>query len=382
MSQNMKTIIKTKWSFSLVAVSLISLVGMSLILLTQAATPTASIEPENGTKTSLASTISDTTASGGSAVQFSSGSSSTTWPESYYTGPAGRNIILPPSKGVLVGLHSSSDAERSQRESWAGRKFDFATASYYGYVINFDGRVSYLVNQGYTPFLSYNAPQMSIDQLMNGGADSHYRESARALAALKPTKILMRAYHEFNGDWMWYHPDDPTKFITIWRRMVDIFKAEGADNVSWVWNPNEGFIDASYPAYPGDNYVDWVASDAYNWFPGWCGQKYGWCESWENFCWQKAYPVGTYEKCLHDKFPQKPFMWAEFGTVEDPATPGRKGQWIGNIKSDIPSKFDHLLALAYFDWNYDRDWRLSTSQSSIDAFVDLVNNPYFNTYNR
>src|SRR5204863_202833 len=54
-----------------------------------------------------------------------------------------------------------------------------------------------------------------------------------------------------------------------------IFKEEGADNVIWVWTPNAaGFKDGrkytggNPPApffYPGDDYVDWISADGYNW---------------------------------------------------------------------------------------------------------------------
>lgn len=50
-------------------------IGTVTLLLTRAATPTANLEPENGTITSPAATVSNATASGGQAVKFQAGTS-------------------------------------------------------------------------------------------------------------------------------------------------------------------------------------------------------------------------------------------------------------------------------------------------------------------
>src|SRR5438093_1409419 len=70
---------------------------------------------------------------------------------------------------------------------------------------------------------------------------------------------------EFNGNW-WRSCSPgadvtlkPSDFVGAWRRVVDIFRAEGATNVAWVWNPIEAPAVQDYtPFYPGDDYVDWA----------------------------------------------------------------------------------------------------------------------------
>ncbi len=54
-----------------VGIALFAIVGTIFILATKAATPTASIEAESGTRTANVTTVSDATASGSQAVQFS-----------------------------------------------------------------------------------------------------------------------------------------------------------------------------------------------------------------------------------------------------------------------------------------------------------------------
>lgn len=59
-----------------VAAVIVGLIGTSLLLFSHASTPTTAIEPENGTVSSAASQITDSTASGGKALKFGSGAAS------------------------------------------------------------------------------------------------------------------------------------------------------------------------------------------------------------------------------------------------------------------------------------------------------------------
>jgi len=81
--------------------------------------------------------------------------------------------------------------------------------------------------------------------------------------------------HEFNGDWYpWggtVNGNSPALFVEAWRRMVDIFHRHGADNVRFVWSPNNIDVPASNRLesyYPGEAYVDVLAVDGYNWGAG------------------------------------------------------------------------------------------------------------------
>ena len=71
----------------------------------------------------------------------------------------------------------------------------------------------------------------------------------------------------------WWRPwseqangNHPGEFVAAWRHVVDIFRAQGATNVTWVWCPNiVGPKSQLTGLYPGDNYTDWVCMDGYNW---------------------------------------------------------------------------------------------------------------------
>ena len=70
--------------------------------------------------------------------------------------------------------------------------------------------------------------------------------------------ILWRPFHEAAGGWFWWGKD-AVSFKSLWIAMFNYFKAEGLDNLIWVWT-TEG-NDADW--YPGDQYVDIVGRDIY-----------------------------------------------------------------------------------------------------------------------
>jgi hypothetical protein len=58
---------------ALICIGVFATLGLATLLLTRAATPVVNLEPENGTLSAGAASISDTSASGGKAVQFKTG---------------------------------------------------------------------------------------------------------------------------------------------------------------------------------------------------------------------------------------------------------------------------------------------------------------------
>jgi hypothetical protein len=97
---------------------------------------------------------------------------------------------------------------------------------------------------------------------------------------------------------------------------------QGVTNAAWTWvmTPT-GFTEtANTPAgdfYPGDDVVDWLALDPYNWYG--CAPAVP--TAWQSMA-QAAGPFRTWPQ-PHGK----PLMLAEWGFVEDPAGPGRRADW-------------------------------------------------------
>ena len=133
-----------------------------------------------------------------------------------------------------------------------------------------------------------------------------------------------------------------------------------------MWCPNaSAFNDGTAQQfYPGDDFVDWIAADGYNWAPGRPGDDY------RPF---KEIFGGFYGWA---SLKNKPIMVAETGVQE--RNPGDKAQWISDARETIKINFPLLHALVYFDSNQDYDWTLTTSASALEAFKEMANDSWFN----
>ena len=79
--------------------------------------------------------------------------------------------------------------------------------------------------------------------------------------------VLWRPYHEMNGDWFWWGKKGGEQgYKKLWKMMFDRFvNFHGLNNLIWVYNTNEvkENVDAHDTYYPGDEYVDILATDVY-----------------------------------------------------------------------------------------------------------------------
>ncbi len=130
-------------------------------------------------------------------------------------------------------------------------------------------------------------------------------------------------------------------FAAAWRHLHTRFVADGATNVVWVWDVMGYSGNYSlYPTlWPGDSYVDWVGWDPYNWYT--CHNS-----SWKDF---SATASSFYTWLGQNSSPghaynSKPYMLAEYGTREDPASNTRKDYWFRNEPFQIKN-FVNLRAV-------------------------------------
>jgi hypothetical protein len=118
----------------------------------------------------------------------------------------------------------------------------------------------------------------------------------------------------------------PADFAAAWRHLVDVYRAAGVRNVRYVWtltgesyavNAGGGRTRAD-AYYPGDAYVDDIGADTYNWNT--CHSRAG--------SWQSPAALLDPQRRFGLRHPGKGLMLLEWGSVEDPARPGRKAQWM------------------------------------------------------
>lgn len=108
---------------------------------------------------------------------------------------------------------------------------------------------------------------------------NNYRnELAKVAAALKLLKnagvmVLWRPFHEMNGAWFWWGPNDgkePTNiqdYQALWKDMYETFTKDfSLDNLIWVYSPfspERNFVQPVTTFYPGNQFVNMVALDVY-----------------------------------------------------------------------------------------------------------------------
>jgi len=253
---------------------------------------------------------------------------------------------------------------------WGGWKSEFSRAD-----------LDLVDRRGSVPMITWepwagtpNDPAWSLRAaILSGQHDAYIEAWARGMAAYgKP--VLLRFAHE-----MHHQPEYPwvidklgntaPDYIAAWRHVRDIFENHGATNVVWVWSPNTlGDSSAAIhedvyrSLYPGDDYVDWVGLDAYNW-----GNSSSCC-TWQSF--------GELVTDLYDDYAgKKPLIVAETASAE---VGGSKAAWIDDMHEQLKTSFTAIKAVVWFDINKETDWRIASSPPTLAAYDAMALDPYFN----
>jgi hypothetical protein len=207
-------------------------------------------------------------------------------------------------------------------------------------------------------------------------ADGEHDSDIDALAAKlrsMPT-VLLSFSHEPEHDYGSH--GSAADFVAAFRHVHDRLTADGATNVRYVWDV-EGLTDPVWLAryaslWPGASYVDWVAWDPYNWSSCKAGR------GWQSFR-QTVSPF--YDWLTSHGYGTKPFMLAEYGSVEKTGDPNGKAAWFAGIPAALTS-LPNLRALVYFDFPAppaNCNWQVATSTSATNAFRALATSPPFRT---
>jgi len=199
--------------------------------------------------------------------------------------------------------------------------------------------------------------------IAQGRCDTLMRQTARAFKAFnKP--VFFRFAWEVNIPtlpWSLEMTKSTTgDYVSAWTRFHQIMEEEGATNVIWVFSPNvkSHAEDMSYTTiYPGNDVVDWIALDGYNW-----GTTQEWSR-WSTF--DEVYRESYTE--LTTLAPNKPLMIAEVNSAH---IGGDQSVWLADmLGTQIPENFPRVKAVVLF--NEDKiqqdgvDWRIEKSHKSI-----------------
>jgi len=238
---------------------------------------------------------------------------------------------------------------------------DFPTANCN--TVNNYGGVPMIV---WEPFLNTTN---TLEAISSGTYDSYitqFAQDAKAWGKL----VYLRFGHEMNGNWYgWSGAHNggltgPQKYINAWKHIYNIFSAENTDNIKWVWSINhvntpDQAWNSAVNYYPGDDYVDWIAFDGYNWDQ----------DNWQTFAEVFGPVYATFES--YDKF----FMISEFSSATDEME--SKADWITDAFSKIENNYPKIKVFIWFNELKERDWRVNSSSDSTTAFKNAVNDSYF-----
>lgn len=216
----------------------------------------------------------------------------------------------------------------------------------------------------------------AIIDILDGKYDDYFKKFGKEAARFEHP-VLFRLNNEMNGDWCnystYYYFRDSKLFRDAWIHIHEMVTSQGADNIVWVWNPNEkSFPDFSWnnymSYYPGDEYVDVVGLTGYNtgnYYPG---------ETWRSF-------KEIYDEIYHDyeETFDKPLMVTEFGSN---SVGGDKEKWIEDMFEDI-DEYPNIKGFIWWngtDWDQNgmaaRKYRLDEDEKYMNEFKKQLKNFY------
>lgn len=241
-------------------------------------------------------------------------------------------------------------------DAWANNTpFPVATA----HSLNASGVDTLAVTwEPWNPANGVTQPTYTAARIASGKFDAYIRSYAKALKEYgKP--VTIRYAHEMNGNWYpWsvgVNGNRASDYVAAYRRVVGIFDAQGATNVSWAWTPNVPFPGSTpmAAAYPGDAYVDQVGLDGYNWAnlqPG---------STWTSF-WDVFGPGVAQLQALTTRP-----IW--LGEVGAPEAGGDKAAWVTDMFTTLAAH-PEVRGFTWFSYNKEADWRIDSSPATVEAF--------------
>jgi mannan endo-1,4-beta-mannosidase len=127
-----------------------------------------------------------------------------------------------------------------------------------------------LHQHGVIPFVQIDPTFASVDGIADGDYDSYLRAYADSVRDFGHA-VVIGFGHEMNAPWYsWgYGHTPPATFVAAWKHIVNLFRRQGADNVTWLWtiNADERGTGPIQDWWPGDSYVTWVGIDGFYYRP-------------------------------------------------------------------------------------------------------------------
>ena len=211
------------------------------------------------------------------------------------------------------------------------------------------GFAATVAREGAVLLIQMNPTDASVAAVASGKYDAYLETYAEAVRAYRHPVILSFG-HEMNGSWYtWgYKHTSPAVFVAAWQHIVNVFRTQKAENVTWLWTINaihqKNGVPAPGPWWPGSSYVNWIGIDGYYTSPSSVfASVFG--------------PTIVYVRA----FTHDPILITETSATPAVGQPAK----IANLFAGI--RLYDLLGFVWFDSVDKVDWRLSTP-AAIAAF--------------
>ena len=195
------------------------------------------------------------------------------------TGPL--PVHLPPASASYLGVYAKglpdSYGPVTAFANATGAKPDIVMY-YSGWYVPFPtGFAKTVANHGAVPLVQMDPDGINIAHIASGRYDGYLSSYAEAVRAYQPPGHReLRARDERQLVLWGYRHTSPAAFVAAWRHIVNLFRALGAQNVTWLWTVNiindsrSGKVDRNLNQWwPGSSYVTWVGIDGYYLEPNW-----------------------------------------------------------------------------------------------------------------
>jgi len=204
---------------------------------------------------------------------------------------------------------------------------------------------------------STNQPNYSFEAILRGDWDDYLLTFAQQVRDYGGPVILI-PFEEMNGDWNpWsgtLNGNTPERFIEAYRYIRSFF--EDVPNVRFGWAVNnqsrpdtpENAIDVYYP---GDEAVDIVGVDGFNFGDPW--------QSFDEVFSDALEQLATY---------RKPVYIFSMASAEGP----RKADWIRDALGRGLQQHPEVAGWIWFNENKERDWRIWSDPQSLAAFRESL----------
>jgi hypothetical protein len=104
----------------------------------------------------------------------------------------------------------------------------------------------------------------ALSDVAEGMHDTEFEAAARAIAEAQPSAIIRLGWEMNLADSAWFAKDQEADYIKAFRRVVGIFRRY-SDGFKYDWCPGWGPQQfAADLAYPGDDVVDFIGLDVYD----------------------------------------------------------------------------------------------------------------------